>query len=263
MRTPLLTHVAALGPGGGGPPPTPPTGALSTDLGLTWAYAQDAPSWVLSLLAPSSVYPLIVLNWQASSLWVQDVTSGLDTDPLLVNDPDWSTWDPTTTVVPGSGLNLNAVDGNFTIQTLYFGQFTAAGFTMLSLIPDATQGNVLVEFDWFEHTFTDFYDTKFETEQFNTNQIHGTVDSPSDTNTGFQSPQFVPLGVAANYGYVTMAMSLQQAAVFTAPSVAPAVGPDTIGALTAGGAAPAVYCSLMAFYAIQPDTDLPAIAGLA
>jgi hypothetical protein len=157
------------------PPPSSPsytTGAVSSDNGSTWTYDQQPPASAIAAKAPSGALPLIQAAWAASIQWAQSVASGLDLNPLFIQDDvDWGSFDPSTDITPGFGLGGSLPvggegnnDGEPVLSSVYAGVF-AAGFTLVHTITaPAVTGSDVTDFrtgiEWADYPD---YDTDYFT----------------------------------------------------------------------------------------------------
>lgn len=156
---------------GGSSPPPYTTGAVSTDNGATWTYNQQPPVEVIAAKAPSGDLPLVQAAWAASIQWAQSVASGLDLNPLFIQDDvDWGNFDPSVDITPGFGLGGSLQsgetnnDGEPVLAPTYAGVFVA-GFTLVHTItgPPVTGSdyvNLRTGIEWADYPG---YDTDYFT----------------------------------------------------------------------------------------------------
>lgn len=269
----------------GGSSPPAATGAISTDLGVTWAYNQPRPSWVTALQAPSGAYPKIVAAWSISSYWAEGVTSGLDTSPLFIQDSvNWGHFNPATDVVNGSGLGSpisggNGDDGEPVLGSLYSAQL-AGGFTLVRTIfgPNLNSGgdtiDIFLGISW--------YDTPvFSTYYFSSPILNYGATVPSfppglsgDNGSTTTSVPFITTPGTHKNAYlfspahcalsVDGGANLTAATIYATPPnfIALQAGNQLGGELTPPAAATQrSFVTTDAFYAPQPSADLPTLSG--
>lgn len=260
------------------------TGAVSLDLGATWSYNQQPPSWIIANPAPSGDLALRAANWKVGAFWVQGVTSGLESTPMFIEDNvDWGHYDPTTDVVLGSGLGSpisgTPVDRGEPVLNAPYCVAVVAGFTLLTVMntPALNSGGDTIDFhvgpEWADYP-------NYDTDYFQSFIVNygaltdlGSAIISGDGGTSHSTIPFVTTNgihkTALLFDETQAVISVDGNANIIAPAVVytPLTPPTTI-ALQAGNQqsndAPATqrsFVEMHLIYAPQPVGDLPTMSA--
>lgn len=278
----IYPGITASGEGGA---PVYATGAVSLDLGATWSYNQQPPSWIIANPAPSGDLALRAANWKVGAFWVQGVTSGLESTPMFVEDSvDWGHYDPTTDVVLGSGLGSpisgSPNDRGEPVLNAAYCVLLVAGFTLLTVMntPTLNSGGDTIDFhvgpEWANYPDydTDYFLSFVVNYGAGTDVANSVISGDGDSSSS-PVPHVTTSGVhktALLFNETQAAVSVDGAPNIVAPAViyTPSTPPTTI-ALQAGNqqggvTAPATQRSFVEMHLIypsQPIGDLPIMSA--
>lgn len=250
------------------PPPTPtPT-------------PPQAPAWVTALKTPHGDLPTYALDFANGRYWAKGALSTLSA--IVLNDPNWGTWDPSA-VVAGLGVaddNINSSNQG----TILVGSTFAAGFTaLLNLVtngsppiddPTNTADTVWnIDFSDIATSYTTEMgisaEPSFVSGTYPTDGAYAYSDAPGSLGQFAHSNQDITTTTARVAGTVRVggiaALSCEATAVTSSsPTNFPqgAHAPTNVSWYTRSYGVQSVYMALLAIYPIQPDADLPAICLL-
>lgn len=233
---------AALNGGGGGPPPP--------------------PAWVMALQAPSGAFPSVALDFANGRYWAGGAVVPVTT--ALVANATWGAWNPATDISAGNGWIGDSTGNGWTLADPYAAPLLG-GFTSLAKItaPSASTSTSYFEWEvWDNPGFANEFavqifpaSTALVSDAFlNAFGSPRTDQQQSITNpTKFAST--VRIGAANNF-----AGSLNGHPVFTVGSMAMGTAVTNLSGFAKN--VTSTYMALLALYAIQADSDLPAICAL-